>query len=84
MNLFRSEEHIRKSSCFVEGTEEGITPLPDMVKLFSGPYFSRRLDPDYVSHMHTDKLMREMRYKHLGSGILDALGLFSQRNGRKF
>ena len=52
MNLFRSEEHIRNCSCFVEGTEEGITPLPDMVKLFSGPYFSRRLDPDYVSHMH--------------------------------
>ena len=52
MNLFRSEEHIRNSNCFVEGTEEGITPLPDMVKLFSGPYFSRRLDPDYVSHMH--------------------------------
>ncbi len=52
MNLFRSEEHVRNWPHFVSGTEEGITTLPDMVKLFSGPYFSRRLDPDYVSNMH--------------------------------
>ena len=52
MNLFRSEEHVRNWPHFVSGTEEGMTTLPDMVKLFSGPYFSRRLDPDYVSNMH--------------------------------
>lgn len=51
MNLFRSEEHIRNWASFVPGSDEGITPLPDMVKLFSGQYFRRRLDPDYVSHM---------------------------------
>ncbi|MBI4774424.1 MAG: hypothetical protein HY788_09640 [Deltaproteobacteria bacterium] len=51
MNLFRSEEHIRNWASFAPNTEEGVTPLPDMVKLFSGPYFRRRLDPDYVSHM---------------------------------
>ena len=51
MNLFRSEEHIRNSAFFVQGTDEGITSLPDMVRLFSGPYFRRRLDPDYMSHM---------------------------------
>lgn len=51
MNLFRSEEHARNWASFAEGTEEGITPLPDMVRLFSGPYFRRRLDPDYVSRM---------------------------------
>ena len=51
MNLFRSEEHIRNWASFVEGTDEGITPLPDMVRLFSGTYFRRRLDPDYVSQM---------------------------------
>ena len=50
MNLFRSEEHVRNWASFVEGTDEGITPLPDMVKLFSGPLFTRRLDPDYLSH----------------------------------
>ena len=50
MNLFRSEEHVRNWASFVEGTDEGITPLPDMLKLFSGPLFKRRLDPDYLSH----------------------------------
>jgi hypothetical protein len=51
MNLFRSEEHVRHWASFVGGTDEGITPLPDMMKLFSGPYFKRRMDEDYVSHM---------------------------------
>jgi hypothetical protein len=51
MNIFRSEGHVRNWASFVEGTDEGITPVPDMVKLFSGPYFKRRLDSDYVSHM---------------------------------
>ena len=51
MNCFRSEAHVRNWASYVEGTEEGITPLPDMMKLFSGPYFKRRMDEDYVSHM---------------------------------
>ena len=51
MNLFRSEEHIRNWAGYKADSDEGITPLPDMLKLFSGPYFKRRLDRDYVSHM---------------------------------
>lgn len=50
MNLFRSEEHIRNWAEFNEGTEEGIVPLGNLVKLFSGSYFRKRLDPDWVSH----------------------------------
>jgi hypothetical protein len=50
MNLFRSEEHVRNWSGFKENTEEGIVPLPEMVGLFSGNFFTRRLDPDYISH----------------------------------
>ena len=50
MNLFRSEEHVRNWSGFKAGTEEGIIQLPDMVKIFSGNVFTRRLDLDYVSH----------------------------------
>lgn len=63
MNLFRSEEHIRNWTSFVEGTEEGITPIADMVKLFSGEYFRRRLDPDYVSHMfeYAGEMLRTMQ-----------------------
>jgi hypothetical protein len=49
MNLFRSEEHVRNWDGFVSDTEEGIIALPDLVKMFSGNYFRRRLDPDWVS-----------------------------------
>jgi hypothetical protein len=49
MNLFRSEEHIRNWVYFDSATAEGIIPLSDLIKLFSGNYFRRRLDPDWVS-----------------------------------
>jgi hypothetical protein len=49
MNLFRSEEHIRNWHGFEPDTIEGIIPLDDLVKLFSGSYFRKRLDPDWVS-----------------------------------
>ena len=49
MNLFRSEEHIRKWSGFKADTEGGIVSLLDMTKAFSGTFFKRRLDPDYVA-----------------------------------
>jgi hypothetical protein len=48
MNLFRSEEHVRNWAWFDPATEEGIIPLSDLVKLFSGPYFRKRMDPDWV------------------------------------
>jgi len=50
MNLFRSEEHVRNWVGFTPEGEEGIIPLPDLVKLFSGSYFRRRLDGDWVSN----------------------------------
>jgi hypothetical protein len=49
MNLFRSEEHVRNWAQFDPATDEGIVPLTDLVKLFSGNYFRRRLDLDWVS-----------------------------------
>jgi hypothetical protein len=49
MNLFRSEEHIRNWARFAPTTEEGILPLADVAKAFSGNFFRKRLDPDYVS-----------------------------------
>ena len=49
MNFFRSEEHVRKWARFDPETEDGIVPLKDLVKLFTGKSFDRRLDPDYVS-----------------------------------
>jgi hypothetical protein len=49
MNLFRSEEHIRNWARFAPATEEGILPLADVAKVFSGNFLRKRLDPDYVS-----------------------------------
>jgi hypothetical protein len=52
MNLFRSEEHLHNWKRFDPAHEEGILPLPDLMKLFSGSYFRRRLDPDWFSRSH--------------------------------
>ena len=44
MNLFRSEEHIRKWSTFESGTEEGIVELSALAKVFSGNFFTRQFE----------------------------------------
>ena len=35
----------------MQGSEEGIITLDSLVKLFSGKYFTKRFDKDYVSNM---------------------------------
>ncbi len=50
MNFFRSEEHVRNWRLFDSETEDGITPLDDLVKLFSCEYFRRRGDANYFSN----------------------------------
>jgi len=50
MNLFRSKEHVLNWDGFKEKTEGGIIGLADVVNVFSGSLFKRRLDPDYVTH----------------------------------
>ena len=67
MNLFRSEEHVRNWSGFKTGTEEGMNKVSDVAALFSGNFFTKRLDSDYVSHMR-DYLMELIGgMKNLGS-----------------
>ena len=68
MNLFRSEEHVRNWSGFKANTDEGINKLSDVAELFSGRFFTRRLDPDYASRMQ-DYLKELM-------GILKGMGAF--------
>jgi hypothetical protein len=68
MNLFRSEEHVRNWSDFKANTEEGINFLSAILKLFSGNFFTRRLDPDYVSHM------KEYMWELIG--VLKGMGSF--------
>ena len=70
MNLFRSEEHVRNWSGFKSGTEEGMVQLPDMVNLFSSKFFAKRIEPDYVSHMH--------EYGSENARILKEMGSFWQ------
>jgi len=67
MNLFRSEEHVRNWSGFKTDTEEGINPLSDVAGLFSGNFFTRRLDPDYVSRMQAYLMELIGALKGLGS-----------------
>ncbi len=74
MNLFRSEEHVRNWSGFKTNTEEGINKLSDVVGLFSGNLFTRRLDPDYASRIR-DYLMELI-------GILKEMGSFWQPPGQ--
>jgi len=67
MNLFRSEEHVRNWNGFKTGTEEGMNKVSDVAALFSGNFFTKRLDSDYVSHMQ-DYLMELIGgMKNLGS-----------------
>jgi len=51
MNFFRSEDHLRKWEGFQEKRKGGIISLASLMQLFSGPYFTNRSRPDYVSHM---------------------------------
>ena len=50
MNLFRSEEHIRNWARYDPAAEQGILPLENIVKVFSGKFFQKRLDSNYASH----------------------------------
>ncbi len=49
MNLFRLEEHVRNWAKYSPETAGGILPLKDLLWLFSGNLFRRRLDIDYAS-----------------------------------
>jgi hypothetical protein len=51
MNFFRSEEHLRSWEGFRKGREGGMISLADAMRLFSGPFFTRRRESDYFSHM---------------------------------
>jgi hypothetical protein len=51
MHFFRSEEHLRNWDGFEEGKIGGIISLDSLMCLFSVPYFTRRRDPDYFSHI---------------------------------
>ncbi|MBI2320979.1 MAG: hypothetical protein HYU88_02515 [Chloroflexi bacterium] len=49
MNLFRSEEHIRRWALFDPASEEGIISLSDALVLYSTESRRHMLDGDYLS-----------------------------------
>lgn len=50
MNLFRSEEHVKRWSQYYVGGEDYIMSVEDWAEVFSGPLFRNRLEPDYMVH----------------------------------
>ncbi|MBI4885273.1 MAG: AAA family ATPase [Actinobacteria bacterium] len=51
MNLFRSEEHVKRWQLYARGAEDYIMPVTDWARVFSGPMFRNRLDPDYLDNV---------------------------------
>jgi hypothetical protein len=49
MNLFRSEEHVKSWSLYDPVSAESIMPVANWAMAFSGPFFRKRLDPDYLA-----------------------------------
>ena len=49
MNLFRSEEHIRRWSGFKNGTDEGILSLDSILEMFSTDFHVKKMSRNYVS-----------------------------------
>jgi hypothetical protein len=51
MNLFRSEEHVRRWARFDPASEDGIRPIADFAALFGLPMFRERSAPDYLHRL---------------------------------
>jgi hypothetical protein len=49
MNLFRSEEHVRRWNLFNPASEEGFISLPELVEFFGTETRRHMLDADYLS-----------------------------------
>ena len=67
MNLFRSEDHIRRWARFNPDAEEGLIALPDLAALFGTPSRRHLLDDHYLSVWYP------RRYEERRS-VLEALG----------
>ncbi len=50
MNFFRSEEHVKRWQLYARGAEDYVMPVTDWARVFSGPMFRNRLEPDYLDH----------------------------------
>jgi hypothetical protein len=48
MNLFRSEEHVRRWADFDPESADGIKPVRELATAFGGPLFTQRLSAEYL------------------------------------
>lgn len=67
MNLFRSEDHVRRWSLFNPASEEGLIPLTELAALFGTPSRRHLLDDHYLSVWYP------LRYEERRS-VLEGLG----------
>jgi hypothetical protein len=51
MNLFRSEEHVRRWVLFDSASEDGIRPVVEFALLFGLPMFRERYALDYLQRL---------------------------------
>ena len=51
MNLFRSEEHVRRWALFDPASEDGIRPIVEFAARFGLPIFRERAAPDYLQRL---------------------------------
>jgi hypothetical protein len=66
MNLFRSEEHVKKWALYDQVSEDAIMPVADWAHVFSGPVARRRLEPDFLAHIAEYKADLFGRLRKLG------------------
>jgi hypothetical protein len=66
MNLFRSEEHVKNWSYYEAESEDAIMPVADWARVFSGPLFRNRPDPDYLSQTGTGRAAFMQAFSELG------------------
>jgi hypothetical protein len=68
MNLFRSEEHVRRWVHFDPASEDGIRPVDEFAVLFGLPMFRERSALDYLQRLPA------LRQERLTAGQLFAKG----------
>ena len=68
MNLFRSEEHVRRWVLFDPASEDGIRPIDEFAVLFGLPMFRERSALDYLQRLPA------LRQERLTAGQLFAKG----------
>ena len=62
MNLFRSEEHVRRWALFNPGSQAGLIPLGDLAALFGTPSRRHLLDGNYLSFWYPQRYLERRAF----------------------